>query len=570
MSNKIYDLRREIKPIQIKRAISAKLVEINFNFEKATDHKKLYDSIITKIAKKIIRPIIESSKSKEDKIKSLIELVSNTDNIEVSIEDVTVYVDAEHSYMKKLVKDVCRCKNGKSCKSLSLKEIDESTPLHIIVKDKAANKLDFLSLLSIKLNKTASKRWSVSGKNNYYNFGDLSKELAKIYLANELHKYAYREDNLDMKGYLLMKLVCENNQFSNRGLFDVTNRLLEHYNLPKLENYTPGDKRKEISGCFGDESIFAINAIYSPIEDSSGVYFSLAWMPWFSERKIILFLQSMIEENIEIKAEAKRMNDIANSYARAFETKKNIPDKVLKKMKNNKFLNWFGYVEFDELCDLKKIVHIENEFELFAKFIHLPPMKDHSLRFRRLGKHRAEGLYFPEPKAVCVDIKYPRSMVHEMFHMIDYTTLDRGCLSSVYNFRSIIERYRTVADNLVEKLPDEDPFKSLWKGKSKYNKDYYLNSKEIFARCGEIYMKRILGFDNSLVDATGAIVYPKDKILDNMIEKYFYSIFGDVGKDTEDNNEVAAAKVPDFLDTKDNVPYQINVIESEDGQLNFI
>ena len=57
----------------------------------------------------------------------------------------------------------------------------------------------------------------------------------------------------------------------------------------------------------------------------------------------------------------------------------------------------------------------------------------------------------------------------------------------------------------------------------KYNLKYYLKKCEIFARCGEIYLFRILKVKSSLLkqDSSVLFAYPDDSILNKMIASYY-------------------------------------------------
>ena len=119
----------------------------------------------------------------------------------------------------------------------------------------------------------------------------------------------------------------------------------------------------------------------------------------------------MYDLNIEEEYDAKEELKLDSDYARSYETKKNIPQKVLDKMRTTKFKKHFGYVEFDELVDLEKVEIILNERhygalsgrnkdevkkEIGAEQLHkwrrgfkdLPPQlkeRQHDRRYDRLG-----------------------------------------------------------------------------------------------------------------------------------------------------------------------------------------
>lgn len=178
--------------------------------------------------------------------------------------------------------------------------------------------------------------------------------------------------------------------------------------------------------------------------------------------------------NVELMEEYNR--NIQSEVARAFETKKNIPEKVLKVMKNSKFLENFSYVELDSDTDLKKFKLVEKEFLRIRKIFDMDNVVKAELRFRKLGKHKALGLYYPGLKCLCVDITSPSSFMHEFCHHLDYTLSDIP-LSLKSNFRKIISEYTKRYDSQ--------------KGNNSYlirKRSYFLTPTEVFARTFEMYL----------------------------------------------------------------------------------
>lgn len=207
----------------------------------------------------------------------------------------------------------------------------------------------------------------------------------------------------------------------------------------------------------------------------------------------------------------------SKDYALSFMTKKNIPDKVVRAMQNSLFNDWFGFVEFDELTDLNVIKEIEKEFKAFQLFLFGEKgnvTNNIALRFRRLGHHKASGLYYPSVGCICIDIKWANSFVHEYGHMLDYTN---GEKSDSIGFRVILDEY----ENILKKTVEEQNIEL----KGKYNLDYYLTPTEVFARTFEIYMKRVLKMDNSLLGDCEGFAYPDDEAFVGLISDYFTDFF---------------------------------------------
>lgn len=593
---RVFNLMREITTRQEQLKISKGLMDIKFNLKKL-NFKEIHKTVI----KKVFKPIVEDNKmSDEEKINKLLSLL-NTGNIEIDInilcsKDYTeglkkpnssedscydIWEDAERNnkneeYERKLAIDVVSTKGFSKKKRPSKEYVAENgTPIKVTVRDyDGSNEKSFISMLNLSFSKTVhtrGKTWSLCSSFVYRKIIDLATVLSIVYVANELHNYV--ESNQELRAYILLKGLLDSEcsqQMPNQESFDTVNRLLEMYNLPKIDTFI-GVGDNQFVEWLSKERLFMMKDVFNSITENIYIYTH----GYNFDRLVRMFLREMIRENETIKADCKRRQNIATSYARSYETKQNIPKKIQNKMNHNKFLKWFGYVEFDELCDLKKILHIEKEFVKYADFINLPIMKDHSLRFRRLGHHKASGLYYPSARAVCIDIRYAYSMVHELFHMIDYTTLQNECLSNLINFRAIFDKYIQLTDEKASSLPEDSLTRREWFGKNKYNKDYYQTPTEIFARCGELYIVKVLGIKNSLcaIDLLDSeLYYPEDKEFLKMVEKYFITILGEVGEYNKHLDIGVASKVggtSNISDVDISSVVNIELYDTENGQLSL-
>lgn len=126
----------------------------------------------------------------------------------------------------------------------------------------------------------------------------------------------------------------------------------------------------------------------------------------------------------------------------------------------------FGHVEIDDDIDLAEYGKITLELEA---------------RFRKCGRHRAIGVYNPLRRAVAVDHRAPRSLLHEFAHAYDF---EHGQMSCSQEFRPIIEAFAR-------------DFKPADMSAGK--KAYYRTPTEIFARSWEAYAA-LNGFGGSFVD----------------------------------------------------------------------
>lgn len=264
---------------------------------------------------------------------------------------------------------------------------------------------------------------------------------------------------------------------------------------------------------------------YRPIPSS---YYMQGWQ-W-----LYLFLDIVEEKGAEIR-NWQYLKSLQGHVATACQTKKNIPEKTLKAMEESEFNNYFGYVEYDEDVDIEKASEVAKEF-IAIKETYFPGVNasENALRLRKLGKHRALGLYYPFVQCLCVDINSPSSFIHEFGHLIDYTY---GRLSQKFNFYEIRKRYEELVD---QAMGDNDQYK----GNTKYNREYFLNPTEIFARSFEIYASRCLGIKNSLLETPGgyeAACYPSDEGYVEMIRKYFDQLFATINAGSKDESSESVA-----------------------------
>lgn len=189
--------------------------------------------------------------------------------------------------------------------------------------------------------------------------------------------------------------------------------------------------------------------------------------------------------------------DLEKTYAKSYMQKKTITKKAQKAMERSLFNDYFGFVEFDIDTDLNKAEEIAREFKA-VKETYFPAIdsKANAIRFRKLGQHKALGLYYPSLACLCVDIHSPSSLIHEYGHLIDY---GYGNLSDKADFIPVRKLYVAQLD---EALESDELLQKKMKSGSKYNRTYYTMSTEIFARCFELYVSQCLMVRNSIVPAT--------------------------------------------------------------------
>lgn len=552
---KIDSLKKTVKEIlndKRKEARISDIFDVTFNIKENWNYRKKLNYIFKRIGKKYIAPILNSFESFEDFVK--IQDLLREDDREITIEPIR-----EKSEKQELV---FRCMKEGSTGSYTPEKALELLPVKISYKDKTGA-LRAIGCLKGNIRSEGfhkSLRAFKGSKEGYHMIVDIPTLLGELLFSKSIRDYIKSDTNNKKIRYRffnslmyevpkdskspftdgkLKKLYLPKETFDNEKVKEE----LKEYGLHEYVHYVSEEKRDVLLNDFfpylkvwhkdnifrysflkNPEEAMMLGSIYHDVKNSDDKeYVNIKYFTnSYDYVPLLEIFTIMHSENIQLKNEAEKEKKMATNYARAFETKKNIPLKVKKAMKTSKFNKFFGYVEFDELVDLEKIEQIEKEFLAFADMFNIEEYKDHSLRFRRLGKHRAAGLYYPYQKALCVDIGSPSSMIHEYLHMVDFSN---GRLSKKPKFFPIVDKYTKVLDETVSSLPKDEPFRNQWYGRTKYNRDYYLDPAEIFARCGEIYIKYILGVDNSLIDATEDYIYPKNnQELLTLIKIYFDSV----------------------------------------------
>lgn len=369
--------------------------------------------------------------------------------------------------------------------------------------------------------------WHFTGSSNWYNTIDVPKRFQRAYLYNELRERVKSElDGLNDE-------QLNDNRILEFLRKDVLNLFKKHtvegglieFRKPVLDEVfvTNFIKKYGCPVCVGKTSGIDYHEIGSLWLLSDAQYNSYIKGGYSLIVDLFDLLFSVYQEDKQSDAFNK---NLATEYARVYETKKAIPQKTISAMEKSSFNNYFGYVEFDAECDLKKIVEIEKEFKALqnAVFNQKGKKEDVSLRFRKLGHYKAAGLYFPSLKCICVDVRYPSSMAHEYGHMLDY---EAGNISRGVKFSKVRFKYAELFEKAIGDMSSDDSTRIKLEGKTKYNKNYYLEPTEIFARSLESYLVEILKVDNSLVKPNeGSIAYPNDNEYLSMVADFFDEFIG--------------------------------------------
>lgn len=204
------------------------------------------------------------------------------------------------------------------------------------------------------------------------------------------------------------------------------------------------------------------------------------------QNQLIDFVEGYIQNTYDIFLQREYEKDIdKQTRASAWQTKKNINKDTRKIMETTTLNKYFQFVEIDNDVDLTLFSQFEEEMERIHDILPKTGEKLPELRLRKLGNHKALGLYVPTKNTIAIDFRDTddeiggvgiQSFVHEYGHALDYSTDNGRLLSMRDDFKPIVARYR---ENL-----------SL-NGKGSYVAEkagYYTAPTEVFARAFELYV----------------------------------------------------------------------------------
>lgn len=451
-----------------------------------------------------------------------------------------------------------------SCYDASLTK--EVTGSEMIIKMKIGNKLFFIPVSSNKRFSNTRYYYKINPSYmiNICHPEDAFSYLFYIHWLNQIKREAFHDDSIDRTiKYLSRELspVLQHFIWYKQSLPEwFCNYLIDSgYNLDEKENwYIKQNMRTTaakvtfmqmtsyadlfiiIAYAYGNK-FFCVEDIL--MDDGENQYLGL---PGYVQQYALSSLRYFIANLQNIRAEEKYRKHIEGQVARAYTTKRNIPQYIVSKMKTSVLNEYFGFIEFDEDVDIALVDKVTEEFKkLNQRYFNGFKCKNVYLRLRKLGRHHAVGLYFPTLNTMAVDFRFPDSFVHEYYHMIDDQL---GDLSLQCEFAHIVERYQY----LLRKTVREEKQKGniLLPTRGKYNINYYLQKAEIFARCGEIHLFRNLNVVSSLLkpEEKSYFAYPDDSQLNELINEYYTELLTKLGTseitirrvDYEENLHIAA------------------------------
>lgn len=224
---------------------------------------------------------------------------------------------------------------------------------------------------------------------------------------------------------------------------------------------------------------------------------------------IYTHLEYAYAQHINYVQTMRYVKETEGGYATAYMTKKNIGKAVLEEMKKSPLLKYFKYVELDNDTDIERYRLLCHQFEKDIR--NLPRIPKVDLRFRKLGRHKANGVYFPVKKCIAIDIRTIDSFIHEYAHAYDFAN---KILSLEPEFYPIVKGYT-------------EQYNKLSKGNDFYESKrmYYTTPTEIFARAFELYyMKNHTSFLVGNEDKLKRLEYRALKEVEDLVDEYFRGI----------------------------------------------
>lgn len=184
-------------------------------------------------------------------------------------------------------------------------------------------------------------------------------------------------------------------------------------------------------------------------------------------------------------AQKKFMRSAQSSIATAWQDKKHPDAQHVEMAKNTSLAKVFAKVEIDNDVDAESFQRFEQAWEEAKdKLPPIPAGKEPALRIRKLGKHKATGVYFPHVNTIAIDVRDSGSFIHEYGHYVDIAVKGNASLDA--QFRDVVRDYE-------KKL-------QVPKGTTgKYDHSYYSTPTEVYARGFELYAHERLGIDNRLL-----------------------------------------------------------------------
>jgi hypothetical protein len=242
---------------------------------------------------------------------------------------------------------------------------------------------------------------------------------------------------------------------------------------------------------------------------------------------------------------------MGSSTIATFRSDKKYQDEELnKKTKFNKL--GFRKVEVDTEkyegrdFDYFEFARVEADFE--AIYNQLPhAVAQPELKFRKLGKHKATGLYSPNLNILAVDVRHTESFIHEYGHYLDFK-YGTSTFSESEEFLRIARVYRSE----LLKLSRQEKYSAA---ASKL--DYYSIPTEIFARGFELWVQANIVSKSTLLANPDTYANKAEYVAFNQVKNALFSFYNKTFSVAE--KAEAASKVVSVKEEKMEVFEQLSL-----------
>lgn len=261
---------------------------------------------------------------------------------------------------------------------------------------------------------------------------------------------------------------------------------------------------------------------------------------------------SIYEAALDVIIKVEYNHSMNREYARetgktisTFRTDKKYQDEALNK---STLFNEMGFrkVEIDtqkydgEVFNYEEFSKVEQDF--LAVLDKLPQAKAQpELKFRRLGKHKAWGIYSPALNILAVDVRHTESFIHEYGHYLDFKHGDE-VYSEMSTFFPIIKAYEKKLTELAEdsKYAQKLTAKRI---------SYYLIPTEVFARAFELWVSGTIVSDATIISSTERYNSQPEYIAFSHIKELVFSFFNAIFPNTALNNQSMVAELKSQKET---------------------
>ena len=228
-----------------------------------------------------------------------------------------------------------------------------------------------------------------------------------------------------------------------------------------------------------------------------------------------------------------------------FRTDKKYQDEALNK---STLFNKMGFrkVEIDtqkyegETFDYEEFSKVEQDF--LGVLDRLPQAKAQpELKFRRLGKHKAWGIYSPALNILAVDVRHTESFIHEYGHYLDFKHGDE-VYSEMSTFFPIIKAY----EKKLTELAEDSKYAQKLTAK---RMSYYLIPTEVFARAFELWVSGTIVSDATIISSTERYNSQPEYIAFSHIKELVFSFFNAIFPNVAANNQSMVAELKNQKET---------------------